>query len=93
VLPEPTPTVGCRRERSRGPEQRGPEQVEDFPQRLILLERKKRILRVLPAISVALIASILLLPLNGNIKGALMGFCIGVSIVSLVKLNRVAPRW
>ncbi len=43
---------------------------------------------MVPALSAMLASSLLVMPMNSDVRGGLMGFCIGLSILALVKLKR-----
>ncbi len=51
-------------------------------------ERKKRFLTIVPALSGMVAASLLVMPISSDVRVGLMGFCIGCSVVALVKLKR-----
>ena len=49
-------------------------------------ERKKRLFTIVPAIAAMLAASLLVLPIRADLRAALMGVCIGITIVAMVKI-------
>jgi hypothetical protein len=51
-------------------------------------ERKMRVLGIVPALCAMLASSFLVMPVDSDVRAALMGVCIGFSFVALVALTR-----
>jgi hypothetical protein len=51
-------------------------------------ERKMRVLGIVPALGAILASSFLVMPIDSDVRAALMGVIIGFSLVALVALTR-----
>jgi len=51
-------------------------------------ERKMRVLGIVPALCAMLASSFLVMPIDSDVRAALMGVCIGFSLVALVAVTR-----
>jgi hypothetical protein len=55
-------------------------------------ERKMRVLGIVPALCAILASSLLVMPIDSDVRAALMGICIGFSLVALVARALRATR-